>query len=85
MSGRFLVTSSNNGKHTNDFLSYLIYYYLPHNTPSYPLSHLEGHLTTIQPTSQGYTDNNNAYNAASNSVNGTISDNIQDTEFQNTY
>ncbi|CAG8756926.1 uncharacterized protein OCT59_027259 [Rhizophagus irregularis] len=41
--------------------------------------------TTIQPTSQVYSDNNNAYNAASNSVNGTISDNIQDTEFQNSY
>ncbi|CAB5363043.1 unnamed protein product [Rhizophagus irregularis] len=32
--------------------------------------------TTIQPTSQIYPDNNNAYNATSNSVNGTISDNI---------
>ncbi|CAB4373605.1 unnamed protein product [Rhizophagus irregularis] len=38
---------------------------------------------TIQPTSD---TNNNAYNATSNSViNGTISDNIQDTEFQNSY
>ncbi|CAG8585580.1 21184_t:CDS:2 [Rhizophagus irregularis] len=77
MSGRFLVTSSNNGKSlitlTKDRLKITNY------------DHFEGHLTTIQPTSQGYTDNNNAYNAASNSVNGTISDNIQDTEFQNTY
>ncbi|CAG8646284.1 4260_t:CDS:2 [Rhizophagus irregularis] len=37
------------------------------------------------PNSALYSDNNNAYNAASNSVNGTISDNIQDTEFQNSY
>ncbi|CAB4420060.1 unnamed protein product [Rhizophagus irregularis] len=32
--------------------------------------------TTIQPTSQICPNNNNAYNATSNSVNGTISDNI---------
>ncbi|CAB4442796.1 unnamed protein product [Rhizophagus irregularis] len=38
--------------------------------------------TTIQPTSD---TNNNANNAASNSVNETISDNIQNTEFQNSY
>jgi hypothetical protein len=38
--------------------------------------------TTIQPTSQVCSDNNNAYNAASDSVNETISDNIQDTGFQ---
>ncbi|EXX56038.1 hypothetical protein RirG_219790 [Rhizophagus irregularis DAOM 197198w] len=32
--------------------------------------------TTIQPTSQVHSDNNNVYNAASNSVYGTISYNI---------
>jgi hypothetical protein len=35
--------------------------------------------TTVQPTSQVYSDNSNTYNTASNSVNGTISDNIHDT------
>ncbi|PKC07213.1 hypothetical protein RhiirA5_418496 [Rhizophagus irregularis] len=36
-----------------------------------------------QRTYQVYSDNNNAYNNFLNSVNGTISDNIQDTRFQN--
>ncbi|CAB4391429.1 unnamed protein product [Rhizophagus irregularis] len=36
-----------------------------------------------QQTYQVYSDNNNAYNNSLNSVNGTISDNIQDTRFQN--
>ncbi|CAB5180817.1 unnamed protein product [Rhizophagus irregularis] len=39
--------------------------------------------TIIQPTYQVYSDNNNTYNNASNSVNGTIPDNIQDAGFQN--
>ncbi|CAB4472829.1 hypothetical protein RhiirA5_424769 [Rhizophagus irregularis] len=40
--------------------------------------------STIQPISQIYSDNSNGYNTVSNSVNGTITDNVQqDPGFQN--